>query len=96
MESRLTEWQKVEALNLFVVSYHLGATTINCIWAAKTDSLLRKLLKKCEAAQEDYLHLLSHQHFPWRSGTQVCGGHVGHHLCLPTLPLPHQPRQAGE
>ena len=50
LDAPLTDWQKVDALNLFVVSrvtYHLGATTINRTWAAKTDSILRKMLKKC-------------------------------------------------
>ena len=49
LESPLTEWQKVDALNTFVISkvtYQLGATIVNRTWPAKTDSLVRKLLKR--------------------------------------------------
>jgi len=45
----LTDWQKIEAVNSFVISkatYHFNAATFDQSWAVKLDAKLRRLVKK--------------------------------------------------
>jgi len=49
LASRLTEWQKIDAINLFALSktnYVLNTSLVNRSWAAKLDSIFRKLVKR--------------------------------------------------
>jgi len=49
LQSRLTEWQKIDALNTFAISkfdHFLHSTVANSSWADKLDSDLRKQVKK--------------------------------------------------
>ena len=49
LASRLTDWQKVDAVNTFALSkatFLLSTSALNRTWAAKVDSTVRKLVKK--------------------------------------------------
>ncbi len=49
LSSKLTEWQKVEAVNMFAVSktdHFLHTSSANSSWADSLDSRIRKLVKK--------------------------------------------------
>ena len=49
LDSRLADWQKVDAINLFALSkvnYLLSTSILNRTWAAKLDSEVRKRVKK--------------------------------------------------
>ena len=61
--SKLTDWQKIDALNTFVVTkanYHLNATIVDQTWAASTDAKIRALTKKAlrlpKRTLSTYLH----------------------------------------
>ena len=48
-KSALADWQKVDALNVFVLtkaSYHLSAATVDRTWCQKLDARIRKFVKK--------------------------------------------------
>lgn len=47
--SALTDWQKVDALNTFVLtkaSYHLSTATVDRTWCQQVDARVRRLVKK--------------------------------------------------
>ena len=47
--SALTDWQKLDALNTFVLtkaSYHLNAATVDRTWCQQVDARVRRLVKK--------------------------------------------------
>jgi hypothetical protein len=49
LRSLLTDWQKVDAINVFAISkltYHLNSSCLNRSWATKLDGLIRGKLKK--------------------------------------------------
>ena len=49
LSSYLTDWQKMDAINLFALSkatYQLSTSLLNRTWAAKLDSDIRKKVKK--------------------------------------------------
>ena len=44
--SLLTDWQKIEAINMFVLSkasYHLNAASLDKTWVTKTDAAIRRI-----------------------------------------------------
>ena len=49
LSSGLADWQKLDAINIFVISkasYYLNSSILNVTWASKMDASLRSLLKK--------------------------------------------------
>ena len=63
LNSKLTDWQKIDALNTFVItkaSYYLNATIVDQTWAASTDAKIRALTKKAlrlpKRTLSTYLH----------------------------------------
>ena len=53
--SLLTDWQKVEAINMFVLSkasYHLNATSLDKTWVTKTDAAIRRMQFSCLSAAD--------------------------------------------
>ena len=49
LSSGLADWQKLDAINVFVISkasYYLNSSILNVTWASKMDASLRSLLKK--------------------------------------------------
>lgn len=49
LNSPLSDWQKIDAINTFVVSkatYYLSTSVLNKTWAARIDSRVQKLVKK--------------------------------------------------
>ena len=54
MCSALTDWQKIEAVNIFVLSgleYHLNASIPDRSWLARLDATIRRRVKKPIALQ---------------------------------------------
>ena len=49
MDSLLTDWQKIEAINTFVltgIEYHMNAALLNRTWLRKLESQIRQVIKK--------------------------------------------------
>ena len=49
LDSPLSDWQKIEAVNSFVITkanYHLNAATLDQSWAMKVDAKIRRLAKR--------------------------------------------------
>jgi len=49
LDSWLTDWQKLDAINTFALSkvtYRLSTSVVNRTWAAKVDAKVRKRIKK--------------------------------------------------
>ncbi len=67
LQSQLTDWQKVDAINTFAMSkltYHLNSSCLNRSWATKLDGLIRRKLKKAihlpVRTISSFFHLPSH------------------------------------
>ena len=48
-DSPLSDWQKIEAVNSFVITkanYHFNAATLDQSWAIKLDAKIRRLVKR--------------------------------------------------
>ncbi len=67
VKSKLTDWQKVDAINTFAMSkltYHLNSSCLNRSWAAKLDATIRRQVKKAVKlpvrTTSSFLHLPSH------------------------------------
>ena len=66
VESKLTDWQRVDAINTFAMSkltYHLNSSCLNRSWAAKLDATIRRRVKKAVMlpvkTTSSFLHLPS-------------------------------------
>ena len=68
--SGLTDWQKIDAMNTFVItkaSYHFDTAIIDQTWATKVDAQLRKMIKKA-------LHLPNRTTTPFFYTAKSSGG----------------------
>ena len=72
--SALTDWQKTDAINTFVIPkacYHLDSAMLNITGASRVDAKLRRLVKKALKLPTSHLSIPLHQQGPRRPGPTI-------------------------
>ena len=79
--SGLTDWQKIDAMNTFVItkaSYHFDTAIIDQTWATKVDAQLRKMVKKA-------LHLPNRTTTPFFYTAKSSPAHLRKFAVVPSM-----------